>query len=326
MKTNSRVDSSRVSVNKEEWKEGWLRSGLDLGPLAKKIGISRDQLRRIMGGRGTTWRVVKRAAKVFGVDPEDLVSDKAHEKKHAGMAMNSRKGLAQDVPPFTGDDKAPYQNFVVDRDKNRACIAYLWTELCGDKVGVTSVPCGKTDLGDILQVQYRCSGGMSAPNVAIHPQGQVPRQRRHGQDWLCLQARYTENESVNDWPPVLGLRVGDSYHYQWTYEPDGARRYYELSERFTPIYLNLAESALWKLMAYAPSSSKSPSHMPRKPEFEWLTTIVLDFGFGTTVNPGSAGIATVEIKNICLCPGIDFVPQLKRGEKRNQFRLEPSQL
>lgn len=316
-------DSKRIGVNSKAWKEGWLASGESLGDLAIQLGLSRDQLRKIVHGKsGTTIGRVRRAMEVFGMTFEQLTSVDGAEKKHVGLSFNSRKGLAQDVPPLSGNDRIPYQNFSEDRDGNRACIAYMWTELCGDSIEVGKGDGGRLDLGDTLIVHYKCSGRMTAPNLAIHPQYQVPRLRLPQQKWLCLQARVTEIKSKTESPPVIGLRVGDAYHYQWTYEPDGARRYGELSSKFSTFFFNLENEALWKLMAYAPYSANSLSHVPKKPDFGWLTTLVLDLGFGSTVNITSAGEATVEIKNICLCSGVDFVPQLKRGEKRSQFKLK----
>nr|MBA3485317.1 hypothetical protein [Pirellulales bacterium] len=239
MKRKLRTTSSRVSVNKAAWEEGWLNSGLDLGPLAEKFGLSRDQLRRIVHGGGTTWGIVKKAAKLFKVAPEELLGDDAGKKRHSGWAMNFLKGLRQGGVPLHGPDKAAYQTFVVE-EENRACIAYHWTEMCGDWLRVESAPCSKQDLGNVLQVTYSHSGTMSSPNVAIHPQRQIPRKRLPGQDYVCLQARYVRyspfgEEKGNPPPePSIGIRIADAFHYQWAYEPRDERPpYFRLSSEFS---------------------------------------------------------------------------------------------
>lgn len=93
MNRTPRANTTRVSVAKQAWRDGWLESGLHLGPLAERIGISRDQLRRIMNGSGTTWGVVEQAAKVFRVAPETLLGEDEGKKRHSGWAINFLKGL-----------------------------------------------------------------------------------------------------------------------------------------------------------------------------------------------------------------------------------------
>lgn len=321
-------ESKRVAVNSKAWQDGWQRwrdSGRTLAELANKLQLSEDQLGRVKRGSGTTKGVILRAAKVFGVPPESLIGTVTIEKRHPGWAFNTRKGLRQDVPPSIGPDKAPYQSFI-DKD-NRACISYLWTEICGDWISTTTIKGATKDVGDVLSVSYFHSGKRSAPNVAIHPSGQVPRRRREGQDWLCFQARITayipsKDKSADPVTPVLGLRVGDPNHYQWSYRPKDQRHYVRLSEEFETFYFHLSNAHVWSLMA--PYGAPARHGVPEQPNFRWLTTVVLEFGLGTEYNIDSRGEATVEIKNLCLWSHAGSVPKLAKGEKRSDFELASS--
>lgn len=318
-RSRSRVGKLHSSVT-DLWTNAKER-GVTLAELTETIGnVGTSQVRRaLLRKSGTTRAVREGIAKAFGVTEESIAGEHSVEEEFRGWAFNLRKGLRQDVPSRSGPDKAPFQDFIESKD-NRAFIDYLWAEMRGDWIRLSSKSGDERDLSDILVVNYFNSGEASPPNVSIHPQGQVAR-RRLEQEWLCLQARYTQKKSANK-SPVFGVRVGDGLHYQWEYTPSDQRRYSRLGKDFATFYFHLANMSLWSVMYTAPSETKShPAYIPKQPDFNWLTTIVFDFGFGGDLNIKARGTATVEIKNICLCSSDDFVPRLKSREKRSQFKL-----